>query len=209
VSLIWFEPGDGHNTDEPEDYDDSGCPCKPADDQFLLSVEEGQASLVHKACGKPPRNWGDYQDQITMNSALTVAVTARWETDCDGQRWHGMNPCDCDHWVVLTPAAAEPPKTQTQAEKNVAEARKAVHEALAQLPPWEADRVRHLLADLETAVESGTALRLADAEKKILSTENGACTNCGATPDRWCEYCASCPDGCYGGHKHTEPCEGQ
>lgn len=48
--------------------------------------------------------------------------------------------------------------------------------------------------------------RINQAEAKFLSQENGACTNCGTTPDRWCETCASCPDGCYGGHKHTDPC---
>lgn len=48
--------------------------------------------------------------------------------------------------------------------------------------------------------------RLANAEGQRLSAGNGACTNCGATPDLWCEHCASCPDGCYGGHKDTDPC---
>jgi hypothetical protein len=205
VSLIWFEPGDGHNTDEPEDSPYSGCQCKPADDQYLMEVDEGQASLVHKACGKIP-NWGDYQEFLIMNSAMAVPVTARWESDCDGQLWHGDHMCDCDHWVVLSPAATEPPKTLTEAEKNVAEARRAVHESLIPLPAWEADRVRHLIADLETAVEARFALRLTNAEAQKLSMENGACTNCGATPDRWCEHCASCPDGCYGGHPHSEPC---
>lgn len=49
------------------------------------------------------------------------------------------------------------------AERLVAEARRAVHESLIVLPAPEADRVRALIADLETAVESRTAIRMADA----------------------------------------------
>ncbi|MET9190705.1 hypothetical protein ABZX63_36385 [Streptomyces tendae] len=52
---------------------------------------------------------------------------------------------------------------QTTADRHVAEARRAVHESLTLLPAWEADRVRSLIADLESAVESRTAVRMADA----------------------------------------------
>ncbi|NUP18367.1 MAG: hypothetical protein HOZ81_20245 [Streptomyces sp.] len=45
------------------------------------------------------------------------------------------------------------------ADALVAEARRAVHEALVVLPAPEADRVRSLIADLETAVEGRTAIR--------------------------------------------------
>lgn len=38
------------------------------------------------------------------------------------------------------------------------------------------------------------------------SVKDGACTNCGAGIDQWCPACASCPDGCYGGHKASERC---
>lgn len=92
------------------------------------------------------------------------------------------------------------------ADRLVAEARQAVHEGVSLLPAWEADRVRSLIADLETAVESRAVIVLANAEALRLRAHNGACTNCGATPDRWCERCASCPTGCYGGHQKTDPC---
>ncbi|MFF4090366.1 hypothetical protein ACFYY9_26320 [Streptomyces nigra] len=52
--------------------------------------------------------------------------------------------------------------TTDPAEQLVAEARRAVHEALVVLPAPEADRVRALIADLETAVEGRTAIRMAD-----------------------------------------------
>ncbi|MGW5173185.1 hypothetical protein ACWERY_02305 [Streptomyces sp. NPDC004082] len=49
----------------------------------------------------------------------------------------------------------------TAADRLVAEARRAVHESLAALPAWDADHVRSLIADLETAVEGRTAIRAA------------------------------------------------
>lgn len=51
----------------------------------------------------------------------------------------------------------------TAADALVAEARRAVHESLVLLPAPEADRVRSLIADLETAVESRTAIRASAA----------------------------------------------
>jgi hypothetical protein len=51
------------------------------------------------------------------------------------------------------------------ADALVADARRAVHESLALLPAWEADRVRALVADLETAVESQTAIRCAEQQR--------------------------------------------
>jgi hypothetical protein len=48
------------------------------------------------------------------------------------------------------------------ADRMVVDARRAVHESLVRLPAWDADHVRGLLADLETAVEARTAIRLAD-----------------------------------------------
>lgn len=47
-------------------------------------------------------------------------------------------------------------------DRLVAAARRAVHEALVVLPAPEADRVRSLIADLETAVEARTAIRMSD-----------------------------------------------
>ncbi|MFF0777055.1 hypothetical protein [Streptomyces sp. NPDC003720] len=51
--------------------------------------------------------------------------------------------------------------TDPTADTHVAEARRAVHESLILLPAWEADRVRALIADLETAVEGRAAMRAA------------------------------------------------
>jgi hypothetical protein len=51
--------------------------------------------------------------------------------------------------------------TDQTADALVANARRAVHESLALLPAWEADRVRSLIANLETAVESRAAIRCA------------------------------------------------
>lgn len=151
---FWESPGDD-NPDTP-DPDDLGCQCPPGDNRFLLAIEEGGIILTHAACGKQPAaNWGDWQEVVTMDTP--IPVTAKWATDCDGSRWHGGGtPCDCDHWIEITPT----------------------------LPPSDSFNVQGRLG----------------------STENGACTNCGAGSSRWCEHCASCPDGCYGGHKHTDRC---
>ncbi|MCG0061686.1 hypothetical protein L0F81_00030 [Streptomyces tricolor] len=51
--------------------------------------------------------------------------------------------------------------TPKAADLRVAEARRAVHESLVLLPAGEADRVRALIADLETAVEGRAAMRAA------------------------------------------------
>jgi len=101
------EPGD----DNP-DYDDTGCQCPPSDNQYLLSIEEGQAVLIHATCGKPPSyKWGDYQEFVVMDP---IPVTVGWESDCDGNRWHGLNPCDCDSWVRIT-ASSVPEDARAQA----------------------------------------------------------------------------------------------
>lgn len=51
----------------------------------------------------------------------------------------------------------------TAADALVAETRRAIHESLVLLPAPEADRVRSLIADLETAVEGRTAIRFSAA----------------------------------------------
>ncbi|MFJ2697468.1 hypothetical protein ACIO5Z_14740 [Streptomyces rochei] len=56
---------------------------------------------------------------------------------------------------------------QTATDRHVAEARRDVHESLTLLPAWEADRVRSLIADLESAVESRTAVRMAEAASAV------------------------------------------
>jgi hypothetical protein len=99
VTDIFFQPVDQPTEDNP-DYDDTGCQCPAGDDQYLLTIDEGQAVLVHAACGRQPSHkWGDWQEFAAMNP---IPVTAKWETDCDGNRWHGLNPCDCDYWVQIT-----------------------------------------------------------------------------------------------------------
>lgn len=69
------------------------------------------------------------------------------ETPADVSGWEPRR--DCPHHAPADPAA----------DVLVAEARRAVHEALVLLPAWEADRVRALIADLETAIEGRTAMR--------------------------------------------------
>lgn len=94
-----FQPIDEPAADNP-DYDDTGCQCPPGDTNYLLTIEEGQAVLIHAACGRAPSyTWGDWQDLVTMNP---IPVSVEWDTDCDGSPWHGMDPCDCDHWVQVT-----------------------------------------------------------------------------------------------------------
>jgi hypothetical protein len=66
------------------------CPCKPADDQYLLTVEEGQVSIVHAACGKqPPSTCGDWHDLAVMDNPIPVTVT--WVNDT-GTHWEDPDP---------------------------------------------------------------------------------------------------------------------
>lgn len=62
---------------------------------------------------------------------------------------------------TLETTVNQPTETNRAADRLVADARRAVHEALVYLPAPEADRVCSLLADLETAVEGRTAMRFA------------------------------------------------
>lgn len=111
MTSLNFQPVTEPDTDNP-DYDDTGCQCPPGDNQYLLEIEEGQAVLVHAACGKSPSyKWGDFQEFVVMDP---IPVTVGWESDCDGTRWHGLNPCDCDHWVRVT-ASSVPEDVRTQA----------------------------------------------------------------------------------------------
>lgn len=98
TDLNFFQLAD-EPASENEDYDETGCACPPGDNQFLLEIEEGQAVLVHAACGKqPPAAWGDWNEFVTM---APIPVTVGWESECDGSPWHGMTPCDCDAYVVV------------------------------------------------------------------------------------------------------------
>jgi hypothetical protein len=110
MTTLNFQPAE--TTDDNPDYDDTGCQCPPGDTKFLLEIDEGQAVLVHAACGKAPSySWGDFQDLIVMDP---IPVNVEWETDCDGSPWHGMDPCDCDHWVRVI-ATSIPENVRAQA----------------------------------------------------------------------------------------------
>ncbi|MFJ7990271.1 hypothetical protein [Streptomyces sp. NPDC096351] len=68
------------------------------------------------------------------------------------------------------------------ADRLVAEARRDVHESLTFLAAPEADRVRALIADLETAVEGRTAIRDAARQASGQQPDTGAtCTECNGT----------------------------
>lgn len=99
TELTIFEAG--HGT-APEGYDETGCQCPPGDSKFLLTIEDGQADLVHTVCGKqPPASWGDWHDLVTL---APLTVTVEWVPECDGSMWHGDHRCDCGASVQLTPA---------------------------------------------------------------------------------------------------------
>lgn len=85
--------------DPDEDYQHDECQCPRGDNQFLLEIEEGQAVLVHAACGKqPPSDWGDWHDLVSM---APIPVTVKWESECDGSMWHGMDRCDHGSNIVV------------------------------------------------------------------------------------------------------------
>ncbi|WP_328545402.1 phiSA1p31-related protein [Streptomyces europaeiscabiei] len=52
------------------------CSCQPADDQYLMEIDCGAVSLVHKACGKTPGSWLD--DAFHM---ARVPVTLHWHPE--------------------------------------------------------------------------------------------------------------------------------
>lgn len=84
----------------PEGHPDE-CSCKPADSQYLLTIEEGASVLIHAACGKqPPGTWGDWGDLVTMDQ---IPVTLEWTPECNGTMWHGYIQCDHGSYIQLTP----------------------------------------------------------------------------------------------------------
>jgi hypothetical protein len=107
--------------EEPELAADE-CGCTPADAQYLLTIEEGVAVIVHAACGKqPPSTWGDWADLVVMDQP--IPVTAEWVPDCDGFQWHGDNRCDCGATVQLTPAAQTANAPQPAAARDILSAK--------------------------------------------------------------------------------------
>ncbi|MFD7922467.1 hypothetical protein ACFV3R_24985 [Streptomyces sp. NPDC059740] len=90
---------DGDQT-EP-DVDDGSCACQKPDDQYLMAIEEGQVSLRHATCGKPP-NWGDWTD-LTYSDPVPVRAEWKREGSCTGAHYSDYTyACDCDHWVQIT-----------------------------------------------------------------------------------------------------------
>lgn len=83
---------------------DSECGCPNPDDQYLMEIDAGSVSLIHKACGKQAR--GDYLDLVEM-APIPVTVTAVPYGGCDGSEWHGEYRCDCGISLVVT----IPPRT--------------------------------------------------------------------------------------------------
>ncbi|MDX3232915.1 hypothetical protein [Streptomyces sp. ME19-01-6] len=79
--------------------DANECHCQPGDTQYLLAIEEGQAVLLHAACGKKPSALGEWRDLVDMNP---IPVTVEWESECDGSEWHGDHRCDCNSWAQVT-----------------------------------------------------------------------------------------------------------
>jgi hypothetical protein len=75
------------------------CPCPNPDDQYLLEIDAGSVSLIHRACGKTPR--GDYTDLLEMPQ-IPVTVKAEPYGNCDGGAWHGEFRCDCGVVLVVT-----------------------------------------------------------------------------------------------------------
>ncbi|WP_282084063.1 hypothetical protein [Streptomyces tendae] len=84
---------------------------------------------------------------------------------------------------------------QTTADRHVAEARRDVHESLTLLPAWEADRVRSLIADLESAVESRTAVRMADAAPLPLPASEPRTRLLQALDASYCQALGHTPEG--------------
>ncbi|MEU5742032.1 hypothetical protein ABZ784_29075 [Streptomyces tendae] len=104
MATLAFQPAEAG--DDNPDYDDTACQCPPGDKNYLLEIDEGQAVLVHAACGKPPSHtWGDFQDLVTMDP---IPVTVEWMGD-SGSMWEEPDP-----WVQIT-ATSVPEDARKQA----------------------------------------------------------------------------------------------
>jgi hypothetical protein len=96
TGLFEFAAPPDSNLPHPSDLE---CACSPPDDQYLLEIDWDSVSLIHKACGKPPR--GDYTDLLQMPQ-IPVTVQAQPYGNCDGSEWHGEHRCDCGVSLFLT-----------------------------------------------------------------------------------------------------------
>jgi hypothetical protein len=77
--LNFFQIADEPAADNPG-YDDSGCQCPPGDTKYLLGIEEGQAVLVHVACGKQivERDWTDRPRTPSRSAGWSTRGRAPW-----------------------------------------------------------------------------------------------------------------------------------
>jgi hypothetical protein len=99
--MLSFHPVDPE-AEQAEDalgFDDTECSCEKPDDQYLLDIDQGAVSLVHKACGKQMH--GDYHDLVEAGP-VPVTVKAVPYGGCDGQQWHGEYQCDCGIILATT-----------------------------------------------------------------------------------------------------------
>ena len=75
---VTFHPIDDDLPNTGPDLTADECPCPKPDDQYLMQVDCGTASLVHAACGKRPAPWAG--DAVSM---APVPVTLHWHTSTD------------------------------------------------------------------------------------------------------------------------------
>jgi hypothetical protein len=123
-------------------------PCKP--DIFAKTYEPaaGPAPATDRAA--PDRHRATCPDREPLLGVQCAKETGHEvHSDRPGRIWYPA------------PADRADRRDRAAADALVADARRAVHEALAALPASEGDRIPALLADLETAVEKRMAMRSA------------------------------------------------
>ncbi|MFF2522482.1 hypothetical protein [Streptomyces liangshanensis] len=76
------------------------CSC-PEDGQYVLEIDCGSISILHKACGKARPDRGDALDTLFLD-AVPVTLATEPYGNCDGSRWHGEHQCDCGTVDVIT-----------------------------------------------------------------------------------------------------------
>ncbi|MFD7096571.1 hypothetical protein [Streptomyces xanthophaeus] len=73
------------------------------------------------------------------------------------------------------------------------------------LAAYMGERMAPVLRRLLNSEAEQARLRARVAELEA-ERKRGGCEQCGASPEEWCERCASCPQGCFGGSPKSEPC---
>ena len=95
MSRINFSPFQPGVEEHPGDPFGGVCECSLKDDpRCTLTVEEGNASLHHDACGLPL--WLEHED-IFAEFPVKVSI----ETCSNPGGWHGMERCDCGPEVII------------------------------------------------------------------------------------------------------------